>query len=127
PLRGHNHARDAHLSLQPRRRQLRLLLEDARLSVHQEHQRVIDDALLRALESAATLKRDEPLSRHTTIGIGGIPDAYVAVSDAAQLSSVLSLCANAGTPVFVLGSGSNIVVGDNGIRAVVIENRATQM
>ena len=86
-----------------------------------------DATLLRALEGVATLKRDEPLSRHTTIGIGGIPDAYVAVSDGAQLSSVLSLCTQAGTPVFVLGSGSNIVVGDNGIRAVVIENRATHI
>jgi UDP-N-acetylmuramate dehydrogenase len=88
---------------------------------------VTDAALLRSLEGIATLKRDEPLSRHTTIGIGGIPDAYLSVSDAAQLSSVLSLCARADSPVFVLGSGSNIVVGDKGIRAVVIENRATQI
>jgi UDP-N-acetylmuramate dehydrogenase len=87
----------------------------------------MDEALLRAFEGVATLKRDEPLSRHTTIGIGGIPDAYVAVSDAAQLSSVLSLCAEADAPVFVLGSGSNIVVGDKGIRAVVIENRAQSL
>jgi len=87
----------------------------------------MDEALLRALDGVATLKRDEPLSRHTTIGIGGIPDAYVAVSDAAQLSSILSLCARAATPVFILGSGSNIVVGDKGIRAVVIENRAQSL
>src|SRR4051812_31713798 len=107
-LRRISHARDAHLPVQPRYRHMRLLLANARLPVYKKRKRVTDGALLSALESVATLKREEPLSRHTTIGIGGIPDAYVAVSDAAQLSSVLSLCAQADAPVFILGSGSNI-------------------
>jgi UDP-N-acetylmuramate dehydrogenase len=86
-----------------------------------------DAALLRALEGVATLKRDEPLSRHTTIGIGGPSEAYVVVSDAAQLRATLHVCAEASAPVFMLGSGSNIVVGDRGIPAVVIDNKATAL
>jgi UDP-N-acetylmuramate dehydrogenase len=84
----------------------------------------LDQAFLRALERTAKVKRNEPMSRHTTIGIGGPADAYVVVESAAQLQDVLRACAAAEVPVFMLGSGSNIVVGDGGIRGVVAENRA---
>jgi UDP-N-acetylmuramate dehydrogenase len=86
---------------------------------------VLDAAFLHALEAtSASVKPDEPLSRHTTIGIGGPADAYVTVENAAQLSQVVQLSGRAGVPFFVLGSGSNIVVGDRGIRGVVINNNA---
>lgn len=87
----------------------------------------MDETLLRALERVATLKRDEPLSRHTTIGIGGPADAYVTVETAPQMIEVLTLARDAGEPVFVLGSGSNIVVGDRGIRGITIDNRAVEV
>ena len=58
-------------------------------SVREANQRVIEAALLRALEGAAVLKRDEPLSRHTTIGIGGTVEAYVVVSSAGELRQAL--------------------------------------
>jgi UDP-N-acetylenolpyruvoylglucosamine reductase len=38
---------------------------------------------------------------------------------------VLSLAHSVGVPVFILGSGSNIVVGDGGIRGLTIENKAS--
>jgi UDP-N-acetylmuramate dehydrogenase len=84
----------------------------------------LDPAFSEALQAVTTVRLDEPLSRHTTIGIGGPADAYVVAQSASQLSAVLAVCAEADAPVFMLGSGSNIVVGDGGIRGVVIENRA---
>jgi len=84
----------------------------------------LDPALVRSLERVAAVREAEPLSRHTTIGIGGPADAFVTVRSNQQLVSVLSLCHRAGQPVFMLGSGSNIVVGDRGIRGVVIDNGA---
>jgi UDP-N-acetylmuramate dehydrogenase len=81
--------------------------------------------ILRALEAVAPTRPDEPLSRHTTIGIGGPADAYVTAHDARQLSDALRVAHIAGAPVFMLGSGSNIVVGDRGLRGVVIENKAS--
>jgi UDP-N-acetylmuramate dehydrogenase len=86
-----------------------------------------DAAFLRAIAAVAPLREDEPLSRHTTIGIGGPADAYVTVAGRDQLESVLALCREAGVPVFVLGSGSNIVVGDKGIRGVVVENKTAAL
>ncbi len=84
----------------------------------------LDAAFLQSLEAIASVRAEEPLSRHTTIGIGGPADAYVSVDGAAQLAAVASLCLRENVPCFVLGSGSNIVVGDRGIRGVVIENNA---
>ena len=84
----------------------------------------IDAPVLKALEAVVALRRDEPLSRHTTIGIGGPADAFVTVQTASQLAEVLRIAHTARVPVFMLGSGSNIVVGDRGIRGVVIENNA---
>jgi len=87
----------------------------------------LDVSLLRALDKIAPVRPQEPLSRHTTIGIGGPADAYVVAATSDQLAAVLSLCRAAGAPVFILGSGSNIVVGDRGIRGVTIENRAASL
>lgn len=85
----------------------------------------LSPAFLKALEGMSTaVRRDEPLSRHTTIGIGGPADAYVTVASAGELARVVKLCSREGVPFFVLGSGSNIVVGDRGIRGVVIDNDA---
>ncbi len=85
---------------------------------------MLNPSFLRALEGVAVVRLDEPMARHTTIGIGGPADAYVIAESAAQLGNLLLVCAEAGDPVFMLGSGSNIVVGDGGIRGVVVENRA---
>ncbi|HEX5478355.1 MAG TPA: UDP-N-acetylmuramate dehydrogenase [Dehalococcoidia bacterium] len=87
----------------------------------------LDAAFLRAIEAAAPTRLHEPLSRHTTIGIGGPADAYVMPETTPQMVEVLRLCAEASVPVFVLGSGSNIVIGDHGIRGVVLDNRAQQL
>ncbi|MPZ49934.1 MAG: UDP-N-acetylmuramate dehydrogenase [Dehalococcoidia bacterium] len=87
----------------------------------------LDAAFLHALDTIVPSRPGEALSRHTTIGIGGPADAYVAVETTDQLAAVVQLCRRAGIPFFVLGSGSNIVVGDRGIRGVVIENNATHL
>jgi UDP-N-acetylmuramate dehydrogenase len=84
----------------------------------------IDAGFVRALADRATVRQDEPLSRHTTIGIGGPADAYVIPRSASELRDVLEVSRDQGVPAFVLGSGSNIVVGDRGMRGVTIENRA---
>ena len=85
---------------------------------------ILDPAFVRAMEAIAEVKLDEPLSRHTTIGIGGPADAYAVATSAEHLRQLLDTCRETGVPFFVLGSGSNIVVGDRGIRGLTIENKA---
>ena len=83
-----------------------------------------DAGLLAALEEITAVRKDEPMSRHTTFGIGGPADIYVTATSAAELARIVIACREHDAPVFVLGSGSNILVGDAGVRGVVIENRA---
>ena len=77
-----------------------------------------------ALEAIAPVREGEPLARHTTFGVGGPADLYIKVRDARQLVAAFATARRYGLPVFVLGSGSNILVGDRGIRGLVIENDA---
>ena len=65
---------------------------------------------------------DEPLSRHTSFNIGGPADAWVDVESVAELSDLFTLT-GAGEPrfpVFILGSGTNVLVSDRGVRGVVV-------
>jgi len=80
--------------------------------------------LAATLQRIAPTREGEVLSRHTTIGIGGPADVYAMPETTAQLAEVLRLSHDAGAPVFMLGSGSNIVIGDLGMRGVTIESKA---
>jgi len=80
--------------------------------------------LIAALEEITPVRTDEPLSRYTTFGVGGPADVYVVAQNADQLAQIVVACREFDAPVFVLGSGSNILIGDGGIRGVVIENNA---
>lgn len=82
------------------------------------------DAARAELEQIATVRVCEPLARHTTFGIGGPADLFVRVESAAQLKAAFMAVRRRGLPVLVLGSGSNVLVGDRGVRGVVIENNA---
>lgn len=62
----------------------------------------------------------EPMSRHTTFQIGGPADVLVTPETPEALVKVLDTCAIAGAPVTVVGNGSDLLVGDRGIRGVVV-------
>ena len=82
------------------------------------------ERLAARLEGVGEVRTDEPMSRHTTFGVGGPADLYVIVRDADTLAQAARIAAEADAGPFVLGSGSNIVVADGGIRGMVIDNRA---
>ena len=64
---------------------------------------------------------DEPMSRHTTFRIGGAADAFVSVRGADEAERVIQYCKDTDTPYMIMGNGSNMLVGDKGIRGVVIQ------
>jgi len=72
------------------------------------------------LEFEARLKRNEPMSRHTSWHVGGPADAFFSPRDRADLLAFL-VSLPEGTPLFWLGLGSNLLVRDGGIRGVVID------
>ena len=76
------------------------------------------------LQAIADVREDETMSRHTTFGVGGPADFYVVAATRAELTRAILAAREAGAAVFVLGSGSNILVSDAGIRGLVLENKA---
>lgn len=62
----------------------------------------------------------EPMSRHTTFRVGGPADVLVRPK-VEQLAGVLRLCREYEEPYTLIGNGSNLLVGDGGIRGVVVE------
>lgn len=81
-------------------------------------------SLLEELRAAGALRVNEPMARHTTFGIGGPADLYLKVDTRHALRAAVTVAARHDVPSFVLGSGSNILVGDSGLRGLVIENKA---
>jgi UDP-N-acetylmuramate dehydrogenase len=62
-----------------------------------------------------------PLARHTSFRIGGPADLLVLPDTAAELAHVLAAAAAGGVRVTLLGGGSNVLVGDGGMRGVVVK------
>ena len=62
----------------------------------------------------------DPMKQHTTFRVGGPADVLVTPS-AEELPEIVALCQKFGVPYYIVGNGSNLLVGDKGIRGVVIE------
>ena len=77
------------------------------------------DEITTALPELKVLK-DEPMSRHTTFRIGG-PADYFVCPDREQIAEVLAVAKKCGMAITVIGNGSNLLVGDKGIRGLVVE------
>lgn len=63
----------------------------------------------------------EPMCRHTTFRIGGEAQCFVRISDREQLRRIIPYFRQVETPFFILGNGSNLLVGDKGYRGVVLQ------
>ncbi len=66
------------------------------------------------------LKVQEPLSKHTTLCVGGPADYYADVNNLPELITLKHLSQDHHLPVFFLGAGSNLLVSDDGIRGLVL-------
>ena len=74
---------------------------------------------LKAIVSTEQIAENEPMSKHTTFRIGGNADMFV-LPTLLELPEILSLAKANEVPVTIIGNGSNLLVGDKGIRGLVI-------
>ena len=81
------------------------------------------DALIRALrwDFNGEILVDEPMSKHTTYKIGGPASYFVTVDDLGSLTTLCKALEGLGWVWFVIGSGSNLLVSDEGFAGVVIK------
>lgn len=69
----------------------------------------------------AGVVRDYPLSRLTTIRTGGFAELFARVGGVAELECLLGWAATERIPVGVVGSGSNLLVADEGVPGLVLK------
>ena len=76
--------------------------------------------LTRLLTPGTVLRRDEPMSKHTTFRVGGPAEFYVEPVSESDLGKLLAYCTEHQVPCRIVGRGSNLLVRDGGIRGVVV-------
>jgi len=67
------------------------------------------------------IEKDKSLSSLTTFGIGGAAECFCGVDNLSQLKTTISWAKKKKVPWFILGGGSNLLIGDKGIRGLVIK------
>jgi UDP-N-acetylmuramate--L-alanine ligase/UDP-N-acetylenolpyruvoylglucosamine reductase len=95
-------------------------------NVHEAGSRIAAD--LKVLEEIRGLMPDgeidgklyEPMSRHTTMLVGGPAQYWVEPHSFYGFAFLVDYCRERGIPVRVVGRGSNLLVRDGGIRGAVI-------
>jgi len=62
----------------------------------------------------------EALSNRTTLGLGGPARLFCEISELGDLKKVIEIAGKKGLPLCVLGDGSNLVVADSGVEALIL-------
>src|SRR5262249_50777284 len=75
---------------------------------------------LTAIVGPAGVQVNRPLAPLTTFHVGGPADYVVEARDADQIVATLATAREAKVAVTVLGGGSNVLIGDRGIRGIVL-------
>jgi len=69
---------------------------------------------------------DEPLDRHTSMGVGGPADALAFPQNCEELATLISFLRRKTVPFLILGNGTNLLIRDGGFRGVVVSLGALQ-
>ncbi|MBS1843551.1 MAG: UDP-N-acetylmuramate dehydrogenase [Actinobacteria bacterium] len=74
-----------------------------------------------SLESSAGIERNFPLARLTTVRTGGPADYFARPETQDELAALLAWAKESGVEVGVMGSGSNLLVADDGFRGLAMK------
>lgn len=86
--------------------------------------KVVNEALVEMIKEIAgadSVFMDEPMSSHTTFRIGGEAEVFVKIKEEAAFIKLIQQLNKFEIPYYIIGNGSNLLVGDKGIQGVVIE------
>ena len=73
-----------------------------------------------ALNEKIEYSENESMALHTSFKIGGNAEFYLKPNSADSLAKLISFLNSINMPYFILGSGSNLIVSDKGIKGAVI-------
>jgi UDP-N-acetylmuramate dehydrogenase len=84
-------------------------------------------AALTAAFGADRVKADAPLAPMTTFKVGGPADLLIETQTGEEIVTALTIAHAHGAPVTMLGGGSNVLIGDRGLRGLVIRPRGGEV
>ena len=131
-LRDHGHPAAAYV---PRRnvlhREIGRIVEPGDLilslgagDIHEEATKLTQDletaTQLREVMGSGEVRLYEPLSKHTTLRVGGPAQFWIEPETRSGLANILEFCAANRLPVMLVGRGSNLLVRDGGLAGAVI-------
>lgn len=67
------------------------------------------------------IRFNEPMSQHTSFKIGGPADIFIEPAELEELKDALRFVKQQQLPYYIIGNGTNLLVGDKGIRGTVIK------
>lgn len=76
---------------------------------------------IRAHVPEEDILENEPMSKHTTFRIGGEAACFIKISNIEQLRKLIPYFNQVEIPYFILGNGSNLLVGDHGYDGVILQ------
>lgn len=79
------------------------------------------DFIKQLKEIVENVKLNEDMKLHTTFRIGGPADYYVEPNTKEEVRQLLLLCRKEEMPYYIIGNGSNLLVGDKGFRGLIIQ------
>ena len=88
-----------------------------------EHWDQAAEKLRCAVFAGTKVKREESLAKKTTIGIGGAARIYAEPASVEDLQALVRAAKSLALPVIALGRGSNLIVPDEGVDALVVSLR----
>jgi UDP-N-acetylenolpyruvoylglucosamine reductase len=84
---------------------------------------VIAEKLRAIVGETGDVRLYEPLSKHTTLRVGGPAQFWVEPQSEKAFAELIRFCRDENLPLFAMGRGSNLLVRDGGIRGVVVHPR----
>lgn len=76
---------------------------------------------IRRYVDEADILREEPMSSHTTFRVGGEAEVFINIQSTEQLQKLIPYFKEVGIPYYIMGNGSNLLVGDKGYRGVILK------
>src|SRR5450759_1020575 len=71
------------------------------------------------LQTHFKVRRNDPLARHSTFGVGGPADVWVSLETKDDLIGLVTLCSEQRWPLLLMGNGTNVLYADAGVRGIV--------
>ena len=66
------------------------------------------------------IRREEPMSIHTTFRVGGPAELFVTPGTFDEVKETVGVCRTHNIPYYIVGNGSNLLVSDKGYQGVII-------